>query len=103
MTKDNTLNIITHVLGLFSGFIGALIIFLVTKEKDVKEHAKKALNWQISLLIYSFISGILIFVLIGFLLIPILGILNIIFCIMAAIKANKGELWNYPLTIQFLK
>lgn len=52
MAKDNTLNIITHILGYFTNWIGPLIILLVTKEKDVKEHAKKALNWQISLIIY---------------------------------------------------
>ncbi|MFP4403524.1 MAG: DUF4870 domain-containing protein [Candidatus Woesearchaeota archaeon] len=103
MAKDNTLNIITHILGYFTNWIGPLIILLVTKEKDVKEHAKKALNWQISLIIYTIISFILVFVLIGFLLLFALAIMNIVFCIMAAVKASNNELWDYPLAIPFLK
>ncbi|MFW6383023.1 MAG: DUF4870 domain-containing protein [Nanoarchaeota archaeon] len=109
--KDNTLKILTHILGLLTGFLGPLIIFLVTEKKEEKEHAKKALNWQISHLIYLFAGGIigiaLIFVLVGFVLVPVFFIaftvLDIVFCIMAAVKASRDELWNYPLAIPFLK
>jgi uncharacterized protein len=122
MAKDNTLKVITHVLGIFISWLGPLIILLVTKEEDVKQHAKKALNWHISSIIYSFIvyfiivillfitliiSDIIIFfpiaIIIGFLFIFTLSIMNIIFCIMATIKASNDELWNYPLAIPFLK
>lgn len=103
MKKDNTLKILTHVLGLLTGFIAPLIIYLATKQKDVKEHARKALNWQISYIIYSIISFILIIILIGFLLIGALIIANITFCIIAAIKASENKIYNYPLTINFIK
>lgn len=103
MAKDNTIAIITHVFGLFTWFIGALIVYLATEDKQTKEHAKKALNWQFSLLIYGFISLILILLLVGFILLPILGLLNLIFCVIAAIKAADGKLWDYPLAIKFFK
>jgi uncharacterized Tic20 family protein len=103
MTKNKGLNILTHILGYLTTWLGPLIILLITKEKDVKEHAKKALNWQISLTIYAIISGILMIVLIGFLLLIVIGILDLIFCIIAAIKASNNELWDYPLAIPFLK
>ena len=50
-----------------------------------------------------FICFILIFLIIGAFAIWVLALLNIIFAIIAALKANNGELWVYPLSIQFLK
>ena len=101
--KDNSLSVITHILGLIVGFLGPLIILLVTKDEEVKKHAKTALNWQLSVIIYAIIGAILIFVFIGVLVLIALFILDIIFCIMAAIKASNGELWDYPMSIRFLK
>lgn len=115
--KDNTLAIITHVIGIFSNFIGSLIIFILTQDKEIKKHARNALNWQISFGVYSvllYISSIYISFIIK--LIPelkilfpfsfkiaLLTIINIIFCIYAALKANENIIWKYPLSINFLK
>lgn len=101
--EDKTLLILTHILGLVVGFLAPLIILLVSDNKDVKRHSKIALNWQFSFLIYIVISFILVIVLIGFLLIPTLIILNIVFSIMAAVKASENEFWRYPLSIQFFR
>ena len=98
---DTTLPLLAHLLGLITGFLGPLIILLATEDKRAKTHAKKALNWQFSLLIYYAVSFVLMFVLIGFLTFFAVAILNIIFCIMAAVKASKEELWDYPLAIPF--
>lgn len=95
--------ILPHILGLLTWIVGPLITLLASDNKDLKEHSKKALNWQISLTIYSIVSGILMIILIGFLFLMILGLLNLVFCILAAVKAADGELWDYPLTINFLK
>jgi uncharacterized Tic20 family protein len=43
------------------------------------------------------------FVLIGFLLMLGWTVIAIVFPIIGAVKANNGELWEYPLTIKFLK
>jgi len=66
-------------------------------------HGKNATNWIISSFIYMVVSFPLMFVLVGFLTASIVWILMIVFPIIAAIKANNGELWEYPLTIKFLK
>src|SRR3989338_11085306 len=95
--EDTALPLLTHILGIFTGFIGALIILLVTNDEYAKKHARRALNWQLSLLIYYIISFILVLVLIGFVLIGILAILNIIFCIIAAVRASNNNLYDYPL------
>jgi|SRR3989338_2694695 len=103
MAKDNTIPVLTHILGLFTGFMGPLIVLLVTKDAYAKKHAKKALNWHFSLIIYYIISFILVLVLIGFVFIIVFAILNIVFSIMAAVKASNNEIWDYPLSIKFFK
>jgi len=102
-SDQKTLEVITHIIGLFTYFIGALVIMLVSEDKEVKKHAKNALNWQLSMIIYSIISIILVFIIIGILLLIAIIVLNIIFCIIAAVKASEGKLWKYPLSIQFFK
>ena len=111
--KENNqlLEILNHISGIFVGFIGPLIFLLASDEKEVKKHAKAALNWQLSAIVYSIIisiiSIILLVVFIGFVIgavfLTVLYFLNLIFCIIAAIKASEGQVWNYPLTIPFLK
>jgi len=102
-SDERIFGILSHVLGLFIGFLGPLIMMLVVKDKMAKNHAKTALNWQLSLLIYMIVAGILTIILIGIPIMVVLGILNLIFCILAAVKASKNELWKYPLSIQFFK
>jgi len=101
--KDKTLEILTHILGLLTGFIGPLIILLITKDEQAKVHSRNALNWQISFIIYLIVSFILMLILIGFVLLIALSVVNVVFCILAAVKANEGEVWKYPMAIPFLK
>ena len=55
------------------------------------------------MLIYALISGLLCLVLIGFVLLAILHVLNIIFVIIASIQASEGKLFRYPFTIRLIK
>lgn len=87
------------------GVIVTLVLWLTQKDKmpSLDAHGKMVTNWMISSIIYMVVSGFLMLVLIGFLLFPIVWLLMIIFPIIGGIKANNGELWEYPLTIKFLK
>ena len=87
------------------GIIVPIVIWQTQKEKmpALDAHGKMVTNFMISMTIYFIVSFILAFVLIGFLLLPIVGIIGIIFPIIGGVKANNGELWEYPLTIKFLK
>lgn len=87
------------------GIVLPIILWQTQKDKmpALDAHGKMATNWMISATIYFFVSFILMFVLIGFLTAMVVFLLAIIFPIIAAIKANNGESWNYPLTIKFLK
>jgi len=102
-SDDNTtLAAITHILALFTWLIGPLVVFLVTDDEFVKANARAAINWQIWFTIYSIVAGVLIIVGIGILLLPLLGLLNMVFIVIAAVKAADGEVWSYPLTIDLL-
>ena len=96
----------------FTGFfiplgniIGPLVIWLIKKDElaVVDENGKESLNFQISMTIYATIASLLIFVFIGILLLPVVIIAQVVFTIIASIKANNGEAYRYPLTIRFLK
>lgn len=86
------------------GLVAPLLIWLLKREEipSIDEHGKEAANWIISAFIYSIVSGILCLVLIGFPLLLLLFVLGVVFPIIAAVKANEGILWRYPLTIRFI-
>jgi uncharacterized protein len=92
-------------------FLGPMIIYLVKRNEDpyVADHAREALNFNLSVFLYLLVGGIaaviLTLVLIGLLLFPFLfaiAIAWIVLTIIAAIKANNGEPYRYPLTIRFV-
>ena len=89
----------------FAGIIVPSVIWQTQKDKipALDAHGKMVTNWMISALIYSAVSVILMFVLVGFLTMLTVIIMAIVFPIIGAVKANNGELWEYPLTIKFLK
>jgi uncharacterized Tic20 family protein len=70
---------------------------------EIDAHGKESLNFQISMLIYSLIAGVLCLVLIGFVLLGILHILNLVLVIIASIQASEGKLYRYPISIRLIK
>ena len=87
------------------GIIVPIVIWQTQKDKipGLDAHGKMVVNWMISSTIYAIVSIVLMFFIIGFLTILAVGIMGIVFPIIGGIKANNGELWDYPLTIKFLK
>jgi uncharacterized Tic20 family protein len=85
------------------GFIIPIVMWLINADKSeaVNRHGKNIANFMLSMLIYIVISLILCLLLIGIPMLVALGIIEIVFIIIAAIKANNGEYWKYPLSIQF--
>jgi uncharacterized Tic20 family protein len=95
-----------HIGGIFFGFLPALIGYLVLRDKGpfIRLHTATALNFQISLYIYS--AAVLVITLLTFgigavLYFPLI-VVALIFMIMAAVKANQGQPYAYPLTIKFV-
>lgn len=104
MDDQRTLAIVTHLLGLFTNFIGALVMFLIIDDGKpfAKEHAKEALNFQITVLIASALSGILVIIIIGIFGLIAISLANIIFSIMAAVAASNNQDYRYPVSIRFI-
>ena len=84
------------------GVIGTLIVWQVKKDDDpfIDQHGRRAFNFQLSMLIYCLVLCITV---IGVFLAPVVGILDIVFTIIAAIRASDGKDYQYPLTIPFIK
>lgn len=103
--EECTWALVCHLSGIVLGFLGPLIFWLIQKEKMpfVDDQGKEALNFQLAVLIASLISAATACIFIGFILMPVVIIGNIILCILGAVAANKGEAYRYPITIRFIK
>jgi uncharacterized protein len=121
-TNDRAWNVVCHLSALialvgipFGHILGPLIIWLVRKgdSPSTDAHGKEALNFQISVTIYGLVAVAvtvgLMLVLIGFLLLPLLivglivvPLVDMVFVILAAVKASNGELYRYPFTLRLI-
>lgn len=104
--KDaRTMAMLCHLLAIFTSFLGPLIIWLVKKDDHpfIDEQGKEALNFQITIVLASIAAGLLIMVCIGAFLLPAVQVLNLVFCIIATIKANNGEHYRYPICLRLVK
>lgn len=95
---------VTHLGGTVFSFIPSLIVWILKKDDSayIGEQAKEALNFQITMLIAEFIAGLLVVILVGFLLMGIIWLVNIVFCIIAAISTSKGETYRYPFALRLI-
>lgn len=93
-----------HLGGLLVSFLVPLIGYLVLKDRGpfIRAHTATALNFQLTLLIAYVVGAILSVVIIGIFIILAAWVLAIVFAIIAAIKANQGEWYQYPLAIKFV-
>lgn len=89
----------------FGSVLGPLVVWLMNREEMpiVGEHARRALNFQLTMLIGIVISLFLIFVVIGIPLLIVLGLMQLVLTIVAVVKANQGEDYRYPYSLEFIK
>lgn len=95
--------------------VGPLVVWLIRREDPVVEpHAREALNFQLSLLIY-FIGGVVLgfiaaLTIVGLLVTAViiialilLFLLELLFALLGTIAASKGEMYRYPLNLDLIK
>lgn len=84
----------------FGTIIGPLIVWQMKKDElpFAGQQALEALNFQITVAIAFLIAILLSFILIGFLLMPVIGIGALVFTIIAGIQANQGNAYEYPIS-----
>ncbi|BBK00241.1 membrane protein [Xanthomonas campestris pv. campestris] len=109
-SEERTLALAAHLLGILTSFIGALVIWLISKDAGpskpfATDQAKEALNFQITVIIAYVAAVILTIVSFGILFfVPTLvWVANLVLCILAAVKANSGESYRYPFTLRLIK
>lgn len=97
---------LAHIGPIVVWFVAPLVIWLIFKDRGrfVEEQAKEALNFQIMLVIASVAITIISAITLGigsFLYLAF--IVALVFMIMAAIAANKGEAYRYPVNLRLIK
>jgi uncharacterized Tic20 family protein len=110
-SEVRTWSVLCHasaLLGLFFHFfghlLGPLLVWLIKRADapEIDANGKESLNFQLSMLIYDIIAGILCLVVIGIPILIALWILNTVFVIIASIRTSEGKFYRYPFTIRFL-
>lgn len=108
--NERNMALLAHLLGLagyifpFGNIIGPLVIMLTQQDKSsfAYDQARESLNFQITVTIAAIVATLLIFAIIGIFLLPLVMLLDVIFIILAAVAASRGERYRYPLTIRLI-
>ncbi len=126
MTQDEkSMGVLVH-LASFAGYLiplgsvlGPLTVWLMKRDEyeSIERGGRKCINFKISFLIYMAVTAILMVIFVrnasfeeiliqlgvGFAVLGLLTLIDILCTIMAAIKASEGKEFNYPLSIRFIK
>jgi len=100
---------LSALIGLVVPFIGIVIgplaVWLARRDESpfVAEHAREALNFNITVLIGAIVCGLLMLVFVGFLLLTALFIAWLVMTLVAAIKASEGRTYQYPFSLRLVK
>ncbi len=99
---------LAHLLGIITLFLGPRIIWLIKKDSSAftDDQGKEALNFQIGMtgawVLSTVFSCLPLVGLVSCALLPALFVVNVVFCILAAMEANKGVRYRYPVAIRLI-
>lgn len=96
---------LTHVGGILFSVVAPLVAYLVLRDRGdfVREHTRVALNFHITMVIAYVVGVITSWLLIGVFIALATGVVSIVFGVLAAVAANQGRFYRYPLSIEFIK
>ena len=103
--SDKIWSMLSHLSALLGvGFVLPLVVYLAMRKESeyVAANAREALNFHISVLIYSLCCLPLVFILIGIPLLLVIGIGSLVLAIIATVKASNGVCYRYPLTLRLV-
>jgi uncharacterized Tic20 family protein len=103
-SDDRTMALFCHLGGALLGFLVPLIIWLIQKDKSrfIDDQGKEALNFQLTVLIGYVVGIATACFIIGIFLILATWVVNLVFGIIGAVTAQKGERYRYPISIRFI-
>ena len=95
---------LVHLGAIFFHFLPALIGYFLLRDRGpfIREHTRAALNFQLTVLLGYIVGFFTLWIFIGTLVLIAVAVLNIVFSIIAAIAANRGELYTYPVALTFI-
>lgn len=104
-SDDRLFSMLIYVISLFFPVLGPLIIWLLKRDDSefIDYHGKEYFNFLISFTVYGIIAGLLVFVLIGLLLAPLVGITAFILTIIAAVKSYQGDMYRFPFVFRLIR
>jgi uncharacterized Tic20 family protein len=103
--SDKIWSMLSHLSALLGvGLLLPLVVYLAMRRDSdyVATNAREALNFHISVLIYSLCCVPLVFILVGIPLILIIGVGSLVLAIIATVKASDGHCYRYPLTLRLV-
>ncbi len=106
ISKDaRNMAMLCHLLAIFTSFIAPLIIWLIKKDEEpfVDQQGKEALNFQITVILAMFVAGLLTILCIGVPLLFAIPVVDLVFCIIASVKASNGVAYRYPVSLRLIK
>ena len=103
-SDDRTMGMLCHLLAIFTWFIGPLVVWLMKKDSSafVDDQGKEAVNFQITVTILYIAGSVLACFTFGISLM-LVGVLNLVFCIMATVAASNGERYRYPFALRLIR
>ncbi len=95
---------LVHLGAILFYFLPALIGYFLLKDRGpfVRIHTRAALNFQLTVLLGYLVGFFTLWMLVGYPILLAVGVLNIAFSIAAAVAANRGQLYTYPLSVTFV-
>ena len=101
--EECNLAVLTHLLGTFTFVVGALVVFLVKRDSEyITDQAREALNFQLTMLLPQLMGCFLTWPCCSYLLVPVVMIPNFVLCVIAAVAANSGQRYRYPVAIRLI-
>lgn len=104
------LSLLAHLVLSVIAIIIPIIMWATKKDESpfVDDHGREAINFQITLIIYSVVFAIVSIPIgiltcgVGFVLALVPYVLGLVGMIQASIASNKGEFYRYPMNLRFL-
>ena len=86
-----------------AGYVAPIVIWRMKKAEvpGLDAHGRAAANWMVSQVLYLVLAGLFCLVLIGIPMLAALGVVGVVFPIVAALRAGDGIVWRYPLSLPF--
>jgi uncharacterized protein len=103
---DSAWPVVAHLAGLAAWLpifpvLGG-VLGMKRSDPAVEPHARAALNFQITCSVAAAVATLLMLVLVGFVLLPLVALAQLILTVIGTVKASSGERFDYPFSLEWV-